>query len=767
MRYLNLSLFFLILIFVLCADLVPAQRTKPSKTVQRGIIATVTGTAPPKPQPAMAPDVQRRYDAFIKVWSTIRDNYFDKTFSNLDWNAIKTEFEPKVRAAKTDNELYRTLNEMLGRLNKSHLGVVPPEVYQTLNEARKEAKKKESEARVAAGGKPDLNGGDDTDEDFLDSIDDTSPYGIGVELSLMNDRFVITRMDPNSAAEYAGLKRGFIIEKVNGVSLSDMLTRIMIYNSSIHTTSIKQFVPAYIVSSILNGEPDSYVTLDYLDENDQPKQVNIRREPLKEKTISIAPNFPPQNLSFESKSLDDKTGYIRFNIFAIPVIERFCEAIGDLKSKDGFIIDLRGNTGGVLASIPVLAGMLTTSTIDLGTSIYRYRSEPLKAPSKAKNFKGRIVVLVDDRTASAAEMFALSLRENGRALVVGQHTSGEALPSLAARLATGAMFYYPFANYRSAGGTYIEGNGIEPDRVVALDRKALFTGKDVQLETAKTLLTDDIAFSALKPKRETTAPPTEYSGPVTPPPPMAIKKAPVVGSEEKFVIPSGAISPTKTVTGQDAESKKYIDGFINSMGGAEALRSIATISLRGHATLNSYGSANQFVFQVYREKEDKFSELLTSEATGEIREVINGKEHFVQSDFVGVQDLSSMPSSVANSDVFALLTTMVSAGELYPALTFRGVFDRDGRKTAVVEGKTNTNADVAMAFDVESGMLVNFTKGYSSVSFGDYRKVGSLTLPFKIDQGSTLNVQLDTVKINEPIDPSFFAKRVACFDKVD
>ena len=762
MRKRRLPLLLLLPILVFVTDRAAPQSPKSTRTVERGVIATVTGTASAPPQPALPPDVQRRYDSFLKVWSTLRDNYFDKTFNHLDWSSVRSEFEPRVKAAKTDGELYRLLDEMLGRLNRSHLVVIPPEVYETLNEARKASRRKEREVLTGKRETPQLTD-NSKEEDFLGSIDETAPYGIGVELSLINDRFVITRMEPNSAAEYVGLKRGYIIEKVNGVSLQDMLTRVMIYHSSNHSTNVKQFVPAYVVSSMLNGTPDTYVSVGYLDENDQPREIKIRREPLKEQIITISPNFPPSELSFQSSSLDEKTGFIRFNMFALPVIDKFCRAIGDFKDKQGLIIDLRGNTGGVLATIPVLAGMLTSTSIDLGTSIYRYRSETLKAPSKAKNYKGRVVVLVDDRTASAAEMFALSLRENGRALLVGQHTSGEALPSVAVKLSTGAMLLYPFANYRSVGGTYIEGTGIEPDRPAAIDRKDLLAGKDLQLDTARSLLSDDASFASLKAKKEDPPSPPDYAGPV--PPPAPIKKAPPVnaGGASKISSPPAP----KALTGQDAASKKYIDAFLKSIGGAEALRSLVTVSIKGRATLSTYGSTSEFSFQAYRQGDEKFSELLYSDATGEIREVINGKEHFVQSAFGGLQDLSSTSVSVSNSDAFSMLTDLGSAYDLYPALQFKGVFDREGRKTALVEGRTKTNGELALAFDAETGLLVNVTEGYSSVSFGDYRKVGDLLLPFSIDMSGFIKVKLEEVNLNPTIDPSFFARKVSCFDKVD
>ena len=77
----------------------------------------------------------------------------------------------------------------------------------------------------------------------------------------------------------------------------------------------------------------------------------------------------------------------------------------------------------------------------------------------------------------------------------------------------------------------------------------------------------------------------------------------------------------------------------------------------------------------------------------------------------------------ATSDLFYLLTTLISVKDLYPSLAFKGIFERDGKKTAVIEGRTKMNTDLALAFDVDNGDLVNFTRGYSSTSFGDYRKM--------------------------------------------
>jgi C-terminal processing protease CtpA/Prc len=264
---------------------VPAQKRKTKKVIVRGEIATVSAA------PSMPPDVQRRYGAFMEVWLTIRDNYFDATFSNLNWDAIRTEYEPKVKAAHSDTELHDILNAMIGRLNRSHLAVVPPEVYQAIEIAKREVRAKEKQDTTTPLLSDDSD--DDADEKEVDVDDPSAQFGIGVDLSLIGDRFVITRMDPNSAAEYVGLKPGYVIDKVNGVSLTDMLSRIQIYYAAISKTHIKQHIPAEVVAWMLNGAKDTFVNVGYIDENEQAKEVRVRREPLKEKAVVILPNFPP------------------------------------------------------------------------------------------------------------------------------------------------------------------------------------------------------------------------------------------------------------------------------------------------------------------------------------------------------------------------------------------------------------------------------------------------------------------------------------------
>ena len=101
---------------------ISTQTRRPAKT---GI--TVTEPAP-RPPVRVTPETKRRLESFNKAWSILREHYFDATFNKLDWNKIRLEYEPRVRAAKTDAEFHSLLGGMIARLGRSHLAIIPPEV---------------------------------------------------------------------------------------------------------------------------------------------------------------------------------------------------------------------------------------------------------------------------------------------------------------------------------------------------------------------------------------------------------------------------------------------------------------------------------------------------------------------------------------------------------------------------------------------------------------------------------------------------------------
>jgi hypothetical protein len=93
------------------------------------------------------------------------------------------------------------------------------------------------------------------------------------------------------------------------------------------------------------------------------------------------------------------------------------------------------------------------------------------------------------------------------------------------------------------------------------------------------------------------------------------------------------------------------------------------------------------------------------------------------------------------------------------------VFDREGKKVHLVDGKSRDGMMIALAFETKTGLLVNFTGAYYGMGFGDYEKAGDMLLPHRIEREGIMELDLDEITVNEPVDPSKFEKMLKCYDK--
>jgi len=140
-RYFSLLL---LLVSIFCFnENVSAQKRK--SPPQKAIVVRPTNIIQSAPA-NLTSERQRRLDAFYLAWGTIKNNYFDQTFSGLDWDKIRKEFEPRVLQAATDAQLHDLLQEMINRLDRSHFAVIPPEVYEAIENAKAKAREEEQQA---------------------------------------------------------------------------------------------------------------------------------------------------------------------------------------------------------------------------------------------------------------------------------------------------------------------------------------------------------------------------------------------------------------------------------------------------------------------------------------------------------------------------------------------------------------------------------------------------------------------------------------------
>ena len=565
----------------------------------------------------------------------------------------------------------------------------------------------------------------------------------------------------------------------------------MIYYS--HIRNIERYLPNQIVEWFLNGEKDSYVTINCLDAEDKSVEFKIRRERLFGQRISIGENYPEQFLKFESKSLSSNVGYVHFNLFALPIIEKFCGALTEFRDKKAIIIDLRGNVGGIVGTIYALSGMLTDSSLDMGTSIYKTGNERLIARSKAKNFKGRIVFLVDSQTISAAEIFSAGIRENDRALIVGERTAGEALPSITLELPTGAVFLYPIANFKTAKGNFLEGNGVTPDFVVSLDRKELLIGTDPHVEKALALIAENKAFPTpgvrlpppalaggqIRPPMAGSVVPTPKPAPSvyqgnsmqglgsgSGPAPRPAQVKTVQGNEVRVpetVKPVPEIFTKEVVAPKDARSLQVIADFVGRIGGQARWKALKSYAASGSNSGEIKGSKVEWDFRAYRREPDKYAFILSSPVIGEVRQIYDAKQILLQTDF-GTEE--SIDNKVGSNllDLFAPIRVLMD-DETIQSLNYQGIFARDGRKCHVIEAKTKNGESIGLAFDVETKLLVSYAARAYTVGYSDYRKVSDLQIPFGMDMGRSGSLRLDSIVVDQPIDEAIFIRKENCFDR--
>lgn len=390
-----------------------------------------------------SPEKQRQIASFEKVWTTIRDKHWQKNPGGLDWQAIHAEFYPRIERAKSDEEALAIMREMLGRLKQTHFGIFPAAVYRDV----------ENES-----------GGDGT---------------TGIDLRVLDGKAVVTDLDPNSSAEKAGVKRGWIVISANGKPLAPVVAKLKA-DPEIHELALER-----AVRSRITGSSGSTIKLVFLDAANHEVVRDLALGSERGQPARFG-NLPTMHVYFESKKLAT-TGYVRFNMFLdlVRVMNSFGEAVEQCMKCDGLIVDLRGNPGGIGGMAMGMAGWLVDKPDQrLGAMYMRDTTLKFVINPRAEVFTGPVAVLIDGSSASTSEIFAEGLKDLGRARIFGTKTAAAALPSIFERLPNGDGFQYATANYISEGGQPLEGVGVTPDVEVKLTREGLLAGHDAVLDAA-------------------------------------------------------------------------------------------------------------------------------------------------------------------------------------------------------------------------------------------------------------------------------------------
>jgi len=387
---------------------------------------------------------QLNIDSFEYVWKTIRDKHWQIKPAGLDWQAVHDEFRPAIEKADSMDAARAVMRDMLGRLHQTHFGIVPGDLYSDVEGSR---------------------GGEN---------------GTGIDVRIVDSQVLVTSIDPGSPAEAEGVRPGWQLVKIEGTDLAAVVANL---NASYANSTLRELLIRRTILSRLGTAG----TLEFLDGGGN--RINKTLEKGHPKGIFVQFGYlNPGYVWIEStRAGNGNIGLVRFNMFldAEHVMKQFGGAVESCLKCDGFIIDLRGNPGGIgLMAMGMAGWFIDKPDQRLGTMYLRDSTLQFVVNPRAATFGGPLAILVDGNSASTSEIMAEGLKDLGRARIFGTRTAAAALPSMFEKLPNGDGFQYAIANYISEGGQPLEGRGVTPDVETPLTRQALLAGKDPALDAA-------------------------------------------------------------------------------------------------------------------------------------------------------------------------------------------------------------------------------------------------------------------------------------------
>jgi carboxyl-terminal processing protease len=698
---------------------------------------TTDGQTPQSPPPVAAgaraekvldAAAERRKEAFEIVWRTVRDNHFDPTFGGVDWDAVREEFAPLVRAAQNDQEAHSLLQQMLNRLGKSHFNIIPPESIpstETGDEADDADDAGGEDERAAP--KPRTRGNPGMTERLT--------YGIGIDLRVIGGAAIITRVEEGSTAARAGLRPGFVLRSVEGYGMKSILR--MMERDAVYEPALRHQIPAQILVEYVNGAPGTSVRLTYLDARNRVRRAVIARERLRGEMSPAFQSLPPQFVEFESKRLRDGIGYIRFNLFEGSVLDKFCAALRSMKDAPGVVIDLRGNRGGLLGLIYGLGGLLETREVSFGMMRTREGVFEFRVIPQRSAYRGQLAVIVDATTQSAGEVFAGGLQDSARAIVVGERSAGATLPSVAKELPTGAILQYAFADFVTANRQHLEGRGVIPNFTVKLDRRSLLAGRDPQLEAA-------LGAIETRGNTETLAPPS------------AVARDATVEADDETETGAGSEEGKERRAGIDPRVEPIIEKYTEAVGGRAAFEKLSTRVSKGTFAGSFAGIEVSGAVEVLEKAPDKSVTLVSVTGLGVMRRGFTGSYAYEQIPLFGFRQIEGR--ELADVRLTSELMWPVSLRRLYPTMTFKGAEKMGDAEVFVVEARPAAGHPTTLYFDARTGLLVRKDKTY----FEDYREVDGVKLPFRTHDDFAVTTFTE-IRHNVAVDDARLVEEKNCF----
>ena len=424
------------------------------------------------------------YNSLIDV---LKERYSYTELRGLDWEQIRQEYLPQVEAADKAGDLtayYTALNKLALSIHDAHVYL-----FATNSELFSDYKKE---------------------------IDELFGGGLGaVVVELSDGRFVVTFLDPEGPGAKAGWEVGTEIVSVDGVPIGERVDMLPLSDSAGNPEVIRLKQTTLALAFPVGAE----TTIEY----QLPGNSDLRSATLTavQDAYLFVPGPEPASDSISYKLLDNDMYYIQWNAFddelyKIAVWEKFLE---QAIVAPGIIIDMRHNSGGAVALLNTIVSYLFTAEKPAhahwfdsyvyddktGDLVKEFSTDYLlSSPKPELAYKGAVVVLVGEGSASAAEYLPQFLQRQGRAIVVGEHGT-EGAGGFVETVTMPGGFYFFFTKGRTFfAGTdelNLEAKGVTLDVRVPItleNELAKQQGQDVVLEAGMKALGEEVARQTIE-----------------------------------------------------------------------------------------------------------------------------------------------------------------------------------------------------------------------------------------------------------------------------
>ncbi|XP_042427906.1 carboxyl-terminal-processing peptidase 3, chloroplastic-like [Zingiber officinale] len=347
----------------------------------------------------------------VEAWGLIRETFIDPTFNHQDWDLKLQQTMVEMFPLKSEDAAYSKISGMLATLGDPFTRIISPKEYQSF--------------RIGSDG--NLQG-----------------VGLFINVEPKSGNLVVLSCIDGSPADRAGIHEGDELIEIDGEQVTGL-------DSEAAARKLRGRVGSTVRVKLLTGEQSG----------SELREVQISREVIKLSPLSSTIIRHKSNDGYESK-----IGYVRLSAFSQNAATEMENVIQQMEDEgvQSYILDLRNNPGGLVkAGLDVAQIWLDGDETLVNTIDREGNMLPINMVDGHALTHDPLVVLVNEGSASASEILAGALHDNGRAVLVGHRTFGKGKIQSVTELNDGSALFITVAKYLSPALHDIDQVGINPD----------------------------------------------------------------------------------------------------------------------------------------------------------------------------------------------------------------------------------------------------------------------------------------------------------------